>query len=170
MFQISIINFLFFFFLLFSCNIKKDNGEKNKVKVNNKIIKNDFQILSEATFESHKKIIFIKDFDSFKTSADILKKVWGNIIKNEQKNLKYLFTLENDTTFSLHRENIDNEMALSNNYYALYLIECIIKNDYLFNKRPCFYRGKSLFSRFGCFDIIIHKLEDLDVLILSYIN
>jgi hypothetical protein len=67
-----------------------------------------------------------------------LSRKWELIMNNRSQIINYLKNFEGDTSFSLYAGYYSEDyivQKLPNNLHALYLIECIIQDDYLFNRR-----------------------------------
>lgn len=116
---------LFLTIILKSCHTSKFEQEKYLINSFFKAKEEYLECFSKTLIGEKRKNLVIK---------------WEKIMRHQDKILSYLFSLENDHSYSLYGDGTleDNPITvqrLSNHFHALYLIECIIRNDYLFNRR-----------------------------------
>lgn len=98
-------------------------------------ILNSFYLNKSKLIQAH----YQKDTALIKKYEDLTTESWNNIIQNREAVLSLLINMENNTSYSIYgNDYIDNNFSkekIPDNLHSLYLIECIIRNDYLFNRR-----------------------------------
>lgn len=131
--KISRKRFLFSVFVLlligvYSCIPKKEQ----KSKINSlELINNFYQKKAEYLGSTkEKKMLYKTEFDE----------AWDSIIHYKEDVVRFLIGLKNDSTYTLYGMNYPKNFRftfchLPNNLHSLYLIEAIMVNDYLFNRR-----------------------------------
>jgi len=147
--------------LLFSCERKNDLA----IKYLNAFYTVKQEFLTNSQGEKRKVR---------KHNEKLLKLRWQEIMGNKDEVIAFLISLENDTiNTSIYGQNYNESFfsiqKLPNNIHALYLIECIIRDDYLFNRRfPTKFDKAEYFRHDGLnyiYDTIsINRLEGSDIL------
>ena len=97
--------------------------------------------------------------------ANELSSKWEQIMKNRKEIVLYLQTLEYDTSFTLYGNNYSEHYIIQkspNNLHALYLIECILQDDYLFNRRYATQAGVGEYFRNDGFNFIYDTINGID--------
>lgn len=99
------------------------------------VILNNFYMSKSDLIQAHLSM----DSISINNYENLTKNYWEKIIQAREKILSLLIGMEDDTSYSIYGKNyIQNKISkkrIPNNLHALYLIECIIRDDYLFNRR-----------------------------------
>ena len=93
-------------------------------------------------FEKKEAFFKASNKDTLIYHQNELIKTWDTIQEKRNTLFPLLLSMENDTSYSLYGNTFDSLqfilMKMPNNLHALYLMEAIIRNDYLFNGRRVF--------------------------------
>ncbi|MCD4795333.1 MAG: hypothetical protein K8R54_19025 [Bacteroidales bacterium] len=100
------------------------------------------EVLNEINSFYYNKSELLRDFDNENKRDSLRNELvagWERIMAKRYEAIDYLITLEKDTSYTLYGNDYTEKyfvnQKLPNNIHALYLIECIIQDDYLFNRR-----------------------------------
>jgi hypothetical protein len=137
----EVIRVLFVSVVLVSC-VNNHTNQANVVSLGNEQIQVDSLFcLQEIQKLYHYKSKFITSYSHKAIEVlyrDSLENQWRKIQAHKLELIRFLFKFENKASRLIYGDYKDQGLkitTLSDNLHALYLIECIQRNDYLFNRR-----------------------------------